>query len=67
MNLRSYLDVKDISPAAFARAIKVSTASLYRYIGGDRIPHRDVMARIVAVTGGEVQPNDFFAPAQEAA
>ena len=36
--------------------------SVLRYANGERIPRPDVMARIVAETDGEVQPNDFFSP-----
>ena len=61
MDMRTYLDKEKISLAAFSRAINVSAASMYRYLAGDRIPHRAVMERIVQATHGQVQPNDFFA------
>ena len=60
MNLRSYLDEQKITPAAFAAAIGVMPASIYRYLSGERLPHREVMEKIAAETGGKVQPNDFF-------
>lgn len=63
MKLADYLSERGISAAEFARRIQVgSRMSVLRYANGERIPRPDVMARIVAQTDGEVQPNDFFAP-----
>ena len=60
MKLAHYLSKENISTAAFAEKIGVSVQSVHRYIGDERVPHRDVMQRIVEHTRGEVQPNDFF-------
>lgn len=60
MNLRTYLCSNEISKADFASRIGVSLAALYRYMSGDRVPHRKVMNKISEETKGEVTPNDFF-------
>lgn len=60
MELRAYLDEKNIAPAAFAATLGVSAAALYRYMARERLPRRDVMAKITEKTAGKVQPNDFF-------
>lgn len=60
MDLRAYLDCREIEIAAFAAEIGVTQTSLYRYLAGDRTPRKDVLLRIQAATRGEVSPNDFF-------
>lgn len=64
MNLRPYLDENGISPAAFAREIRVEPASVHRYLTGERIPRLEILERIIQATNGAVQANDFFACAQ---
>lgn len=64
MNLRPYLDENKISPAEFAKTIKVEPASVHRYLTGERIPRLEILERIVRATNGTVQANDFFASAQ---
>jgi transcriptional regulator with XRE-family HTH domain len=60
MDLRCYLDAHAISTAHFAADVGVSVQTIHRYLNGDRMPRREVMERIACVTGGKVQPNDFF-------
>lgn len=61
MELRQYLDQHDLTIADFARLINVSSRmTVFRYLNRKRIPAPGVMERIVAETGGEVQPNDFY-------
>jgi transcriptional regulator with XRE-family HTH domain len=67
MRLRQYLTARKIPIAVFAARIGVSTQAVHRYVSGERLPRRDVMERIQAVTGGAVQPNDFFCCQVEAA
>lgn len=64
MKLRPYLDEQNITPADFARMIKVEPASVHRYLTGERIPRMEILGRIIQVTRGAVQANDFFASAQ---
>jgi hypothetical protein len=60
MKLGPYLAKEKITPGAFAERIGVSVQAVHRYVGDERVPHRDVMQRIIEHTHGEVQPNDFF-------
>jgi transcriptional regulator with XRE-family HTH domain len=60
MKLNNYLHEQDISSAAFGEAVGVTQVTIGRYMKGQRIPTRDVMQKIIAATGGEVTPNDFF-------
>lgn len=61
MNLRPYLEENGISPAEFAREIRVEPASVHRYLSGERIPRPEILERIIQATNGAVQANDFFA------
>ena len=65
MQLRQYLDKHETDVLSFADSIGVTAQTVYRYLAGDRLPHRDVMERICRVTGGAVQPNDWFKQAAE--
>lgn len=65
MRLIDYLAMTQTSVEDFARSIGVhEKVSVRRYMKGERIPSRPIMARIVVVTKGAVQPNDFYAPAE---
>lgn len=59
MNLDTYLLQHRISPAEFARRIKVGRMAVHRYLRGERFPRPDVLARIHYVTAGQVTANDF--------
>ncbi len=61
MELRDYLNEREIQASSFAASIGVSVTTLYRYMARDRTPRRQIMALIADKTGGAVQPNDFFA------
>lgn len=58
MKLGEYLTKHGILPREFAILIKVSTASVYQYIKGVR-PHEKTVARILAVTEGQVTHKDL--------
>jgi len=60
MKLKAYLEKTGTDLDAFALAIGVSTASVYRYMSGDRVPKQPIMRAIVAETEGGVMPNDFL-------
>lgn len=60
MKLEAYIAETGTKRAAIAQAIGVSEVAIHRYISGTRIPRPETMAKIVAATGGAVQPNDFF-------
>ena len=60
MKLADYLADRSIKPADFGGQIGVSYEAVRRYCTGERIPDREVMARIFGATGGAVTANDFF-------
>lgn len=61
MQLREYLKQYHLGAAQFARMLGVkSRMTVYRYLRGERIPSAEMMKKIVALTDGLVQPNDFF-------
>lgn len=60
MKLAAWLEHTGTPDNVFARRIEVSKVTLYRFKTGLRVPDREAMARIVAATDGEVQPNDFY-------
>lgn len=61
MTLADYLQLHGLTHAEFAAKIGVSFQAVQRYAQGRRIPQREIMQRIVVVTGNAVGPNDFFA------
>lgn len=75
MTLSDFLAEEQLTHAEFGRIIQTTQAAVSRYTNGSRIPRPAVMARIQAVTGGRVTPNDFIqfnraevnAPREEAA
>ena len=61
MKLKQYLQEYDISAVAFQAMINVkSRNTVYRYIRGENRPDPEIMQRIIRVTDGAVQPNDFY-------
>ena len=60
MQLAEYLEGERMSLTAFAEKIETSVETVRRYRDGERVPNRENMAKVVAATGGKVQPNDFF-------
>lgn len=61
MTLTDYLRSTGLSMNEFARRIGAKNArTVQRYTGHGRIPSGLMMARIVAATGGLVQPTDFL-------
>src|SRR5437870_6974814 len=60
MQLSEWLDQNGLSVADFAGRVKASRVTVHRYLNGNRIPTKAVMARIVAETSGNVTTNDFF-------
>lgn len=61
---------RDLNPEDGARAVGCSPETIRRYCRpfghpDRRMPHPDRMARIVAWTGGVVQPGDFYEPKAE--
>lgn len=59
MQLRTYLAMHNIPPAAFAGTLNVSVQTLYRYLSSDRFPTPENLKRIREATGGAVTADDF--------
>ena len=44
----------------FAKKINISTATLSRYLSGDRIPKQKIMEKIFKITNGSISPDNFY-------
>jgi TorA maturation chaperone TorD len=60
MRLQEYLDNKSITASQFANQIGRAVSTVTRIAKGQATPEPETMAKIVAATGGAVQPNDLF-------
>ncbi len=60
MTLSEFLKQRDLTITCFAKMIGVTAPAAWRYCNGERIPRPITMRRIVEVTGGAVQPQDFY-------
>ena len=60
MKLSIWRKAQGLTLAEVAKRIGVTEVTLSRYERGERIPAREIMPKIAAVTGGAVQPNDFY-------
>lgn len=61
MKLKEYLMLKKQSIDDFSHELGLSYAAVRLYVNAGRVPTPKVMRRIVDITNGAVQPNDFFA------
>lgn len=59
MQLKKYLESREISPREFADKVGVTKQAISRYLRG-RVPRQDVVMKINKITRGEVGPNDFY-------
>ena len=59
MQLADYLQINEISDAAFARLIGVERQAVGRYRSGERFPEKTILQKIYKATGGQVTANDF--------
>lgn len=60
MTLEEYRKAHGITLTAFARMVGVAHSTVLRWETKESLPSRWRMERIQAVTGGAVQPNDFW-------
>lgn len=61
MKLADFKKHRNLTDEALAVMIGDCTVSaLRKWLAGDRIPRRDQMERIAAITDGQVLPNDFY-------
>jgi len=61
MNLEAWMRAANLTDAAMAGRIGVSTFAVRKYRRAERIPTPQIMARIVEATDGQVTANDFYA------
>lgn len=62
MKLESYLRLQKITVPTFAKQLGVrSRMTVHRYVTGERLPRPAIMNKISEITGGLVQPSDFYA------
>ncbi len=60
MKLADYLLQQNLNAAEFTRLLGLSSsATIRRYILGERIPKEEILIRIAEVTGGQVNRQDF--------
>lgn len=62
MQLADYLRTSGISDDDFGQMIGVNRQAVHRYKTFGRFPKRQVLAKIVEVTGGAVTANDLASP-----
>ena len=66
MELKEYLQEKELTQSSFIedvrkkKGIRIPQGTLAKWITGVRIPRKTELLLINEVTGGKVQPNDFF-------
>ena len=61
MNLKEYLETHGISGTEFAKLIDVEPSAVSNYVTGYRFPRREIAARIVRQTKGQVPLSDIYA------
>ena len=66
MTLREYLKANKISYKTFADTIGVHELTVHRFVHNQRVPQRQVMAKIITATKGEITADSFFAEASAA-
>lgn len=60
MKYRAWFEGSGRTLTDVARELQVSVEAVRRYVEEKRIPGKDIMLRIVKMTDGAVQPNDWF-------
>lgn len=60
MTLKEFLNSKKISIEDFAQEMGLSYAAVRQYVNAGRVPTPKIMRKIINITGGAVQPNDFY-------
>ena len=65
MKFRTWFEGSGRTLTDVARELQVSVEAVRRYVEEKRIPGKDIMLRIVKMTDGAVQPNDFFVESEE--
>ena len=63
MKLRDYLKHEEMTAAEFARRVGASEHGVTKWLYGQRMPRRDMLAKIEEKTDGKVTANDFVGAA----
>ena len=58
--LEQWIKDNKMTQQDFAERIGTTQGCVSRWCAGTAIPRPEVMAKIVELTGGDVQPNDFY-------
>lgn len=58
--IKIYIKKQQITVKEFASTIGVRRETIYKYINNSRTPSPKTMRKIVEVTNGKIQPNDFY-------
>jgi transcriptional regulator with XRE-family HTH domain len=60
MKLGKYLTINKITTRKFARQVGCSPSAAMKWRIGNRRPRLQTIAKIVKITKGQVQPNDWL-------
>ncbi len=60
MKLMDFLDSRNLTYREFAGQVDATAEAVRLWVTGQRIPKREFMDKIKAVTKGKVTPNDFY-------
>jgi len=64
--LRRYRSEHGLSRRQVAEAVGVDEMSIGRYERGERMPRRQVLKRLIAMSGGQLTADDFLDGADDA-
>lgn len=66
MKMKNWRQAKGLTLQQVADRLQTTKATVWRYEMGMRVPDDEMARRIVELTHGDVQPNDFYPQAQAA-
>ena len=65
MKLKEWIEKEHKTQQEVADAIGVAQGQVSAWCSGDKMPRPDNVRKIVEITHGEVQPNDFYKNLEE--
>lgn len=63
MKLSDFMTANDMTPKGLGDRLGVNPETVRTWLRGEAIPRREAMESLIEISGGQVQPNDFFATA----
>ena len=60
MHLKQYIKTQSSTVREFCKVNNLEEATIYSLVSGNRKPSYNMMAKIMKITNGAVQPNDWF-------